>query len=877
MNEYLQKLNQFLNKGLNYIQANNLKNRILKNQINFSNETNLDTRLLNKEVISILLKNREVIEKLNIEKILYNYVIFLEDNEKLNFLNENIELIKTDEKLLSYIELLSEDSKLIFIVSNIERIEEKSRDILELALKTISIEKLLNTSLIIQLVNEFPKECYIKIKGLGKEKIEEFSSEIKEENLLDSIVEKIYEYEDDKYSFLNLDIDVEEKIKFLRKKEIKVYMREIIKSKMNDNEKIKIISELNLYNDNINVWIDLDISEELKSNILNNTPPEIYRNLIEFIFPDNIMNLNFYRLNNIVEIVSKVGERRIIPHLNAEEQKTYLFGLDLLKKFDKEEIEALIRVGFNFHYLEKNFLDKNLELLDSNISIKKLIELHDNDDLLNFKKYYQFRKGIDGLDFCESLYNSLLEYEKNKDLYNEIINNYEEHSKEKLEDIRNKWNDLMNLENKFNIKTLEEFENLDLIETKYYSNILKNETSDLEIKKAIFEILVRNNDIDSITKLGNGIDYTMESESLEDLVDLLTTVTEMTDSESIRGILKDCINLIGTKELSEIRKIGNNIEQQIIQEYRKGYVNSFTKYDKMTDEEIQEIEGIEVKNLNGCKVIELNGADFSFLSHSGGIIGGHVRCCCSQITNDDFSTFGSALHSNFTYIFSDFSPNRIKFINLGDAGCSEYINTYISPIDLSHSTQESKVGKHNEVTLSTRTENGDDGLTPSAIMISRKNILKLNEIMEYISSSNDMPKTIYVLNEEIYEEKKKNDLNKMNEIFNSYIKTLDPNLLNLIVSSTNGKREKLENVMSEIRNSIKIHIDEKIGKSKLRRNVTRYWQFSRKKNGNGRFTIPYEIMTELQQELEKMDNELMIKDNLNSRIKEITDDYEYER
>ena len=81
-------------------------------------------------------------------------------------------------------------------------------------------------------------------------------------------------------------------------------------------------------------------------------------------------------------------------------------------------------------------------------------------------------------------------------------------------------------------------------------------------------------------------------------------------------------------------------------------------------------------------------------------------------------------------------------------------------------------------------------------------------------------------------------------------------------------------LMDEIKKHIRVHMDSHVGKSSLRRNITRYWQLSRGKQVS--FQLPYEIMDELQKELEQMDNELLVKHRIKDKVKEVSDSYEYE-
>lgn len=854
MNEYLQKIKAIAKNFTNYIKARNIKKKILENNNASKDGSDLgadviDADVIDADVMNIVLQDKAVIEKLH-----------------------------NDETLLYYVSSLNEDDQLAFLNGHIDMFGENINDVYEMALKNISIEKLLTSELGTRVVNAFPRECYGIVSTLDDGKLQDINSQRTDSISLQDIANKIFQSENGeqdyqkKSDFLNENISVSDKIAVLKDKGVLIYIDEIIGSTMSDTDKIELISNLNI-SVAVNDLMRLDMNNELRAYFIDRISDSEYEAFIKGTFPAEQNRLTYYQLGRITKSISILGEDRITEHLEDSQSQTYSLVTELVDNFDEDQIQVLLSGGNNFQFLEMNFLEKHSEIRSNNFAINGLIEINNQDGgLFQFKKYSDFRENSNDLDFSESLYQSLYEYKKYGNLYNEIISNFQEFSEEEKAEFQDKWNSLMSLDNKFDIKSMQDFQRMDEIEKEYYTKVLRESNSNLEIKKAISEILVRNGNIDDITKLGNGTEYSMKNKSLEDVVDLLSTVNEITDQEALKGILSDCIGMIGSEELKRIRGIGSNIEEKIVQEYREGYTNSFTNYDEMSDEELSKIEGINVQRIDGVRVIELTGADFSFLSHTGDISGNHVRCCCTQITGDNFSTFGNGLKA-YTYIYSKFSPSRIKDVNLGDVGCSDYKNTYISADDLPSATQSSNIGTFNEVTLSTRKEKGDDGLRPSAVMTSKKvNSSEFKEFLKNLSGRDSMPQTVYVLNEDVYHEKQKQDLSRREEGLSTYLKNLDPKLLNLVLRSTGGKKESMDLLLGEIKKQISVHMDEHVGKSNLRRNITRYWQLSRGKYE--RFQLPYDISGKLQEELYQMDNELLVEHGIQDKVKEVADGYE---
>ena len=191
-------------------------------------------------------------------------------------------------------------------------------------------------------------------------------------------------------------------------------------------------------------------------------------------------------------------------------------------------------------------------------------------------------------------------------------------------------------------------------------------------------------------------------------------------------------------------------------------------------------------------------------------------------------------------------------------------------------TQRARDGweNYNEVTLSTRKEKGDDELRPSAIMTRNKvNSDGFIQVLNEVASDESKPKTVFVIHEDIYEKKREREAQEKESRLQAYLQSLDPKLLNMVLLHSGGSKEEMSKIMEEIKMNIRAHMDEKVGKGKLRRNISRYWQLSRGK-GKETYALPNEIMGELQEELAQMDNSILAREGIVSRVKEVPDDNE---
>lgn len=84
MNEYFQKIKKIVQKYINYAKANNLKKKILKENVEVECVAGLSKNSMNPAVISIALQDADVVEKLHDDKnLLYsNTQVKLEHIEK---------------------------------------------------------------------------------------------------------------------------------------------------------------------------------------------------------------------------------------------------------------------------------------------------------------------------------------------------------------------------------------------------------------------------------------------------------------------------------------------------------------------------------------------------------------------------------------------------------------------------------------------------------------------------------------------------------------------------------------------------------------------------------------------------------------------------
>ena len=673
---------------------------------------------------------------------------------------------------------------------------------------------------------------------------------------------------------LKMDKDVIEK--FFEKKAIK----EIFKLQINDKDKFQLIKMLGKKID-IETLIESNISNELTQLLKDEISDDDLKHYCKMKFPESLCLEDYDYTKKRIKFISIFG-KRIDEYLSENQKNESSIFMKIFNNFDEEYAKLL----FKSRQIEMHFDKKNVNFHKSDYHRRKEIlsliqEIYDKDNgLQKLKGYFDFRRKNTDLDLAESLLKSIDEYKKYGDLYNNLLENFEMFTEKEKAEFKDRWTDLMNLNNKFKIKNIQDFKNIDEIEKNFYLERLDWYNTPSAIKREICSILVRNPEIWNIEYLGNGTEYSMKNKSLEDVVDILSTLNEITDVETLKGIMKDCIEMIGTEELKNIRSIGRNIEEKIVQEYREGYSESLTNYEEMSDEELSKMEGIRVERINNVRVIHLEGIDFSFLAHIGDISGVYHRCCCSYITNENFATQNDGLiKGGDPYIFSKINPKRIKYINVSDAGGSKYENGYISHKDLPMASRKASEfgGRFNEVTFSTLNEDGDDKqeVKTTTKMITSK---YYDRDRIYLNSKDERnPRTLFVLHEEIYLEKNKQQNLEKEELLKKYFDSLDFKFIDTILQNA---EENADLVMSEITKIIMEHIDEKFGKNKLRKNYRRYSQLCENNRGKGDTQVNSQaehIKDKIMKVLEQMDNEFLTENSFRDKIKEVSDKYGNER
>lgn len=560
-------------------------------------------------------------------------------------------------------------------------------------------------------------------------------------------------------------------------------------------------------------------------------------------------------LNRIPNVIKIWGNK--FSNLIEDKEKAKLVK-ELYANFNEEEIYVLtsiMQIQDNSAMFEMNFFKR------TNIHPNILQEIIKKDgNLRRYKRYLQFRNGHTNLDFAENIMKTLTEYTENIELYQDMMNNISQVSLEEAEQIMNNYHQLMQMENKFGVKTFKQLQVLDEIEEQYYR--ARVETNNIEqIKKYICEILTKNSDIKKLVQLRASMGEDINKDSyIYEILDIISVIQEINNIDDLRNIFLDCINLIGTKELKDFRELSQNMEEKLVNEYRKEYVESLSNYEDLSNQEIAGMEGIAVNIINEVKVIELNGIPFNLIVHIGNIDGNASRTCCSYLTQEQYGTFGT-LETSLGAVYNKIEPSRIKYICGGDKGYSRYRNEYVTSENLVAMTENSKnLGNtYNEVTLATRkTEKEYDNgkLMPSAFATTAKigseDFYKLLADME-----GKEQKVLYVINDDIYKEKqrKRNEQRKVYE--KEYIQTLSPKVLNKLLLTVNGDYKRKDELIQTIISEISKRVDDKIEKKVIKANIRRYEELVNYKGEKPQEV--QEFIKQLNEILLQKDNEIIIK------------------
>lgn len=299
MNEYFQKIKEIAQKYINYAKANNLKKKILKGNIELEGVAGLSENLMNPAVISIALQDADVVEKLHDDKNLLYYVALLEEDDKLDFLNNHINIF-----------------------------EEDSNKVYEMVIKNIDVEKLLKTELGTRVIDAFPMEYYQKVKNLDNNRLQEINSQRDNEISLYDIANKVYQNEkgewayEKKQAFLNENIDVKNKADVLKKEGLLVYAFDAINSTMSDTDKIKLIEDLDISLE-VSDWINCNMSEKLKAFIMNKTSDGMYKTFVNELFVYNQSVMPYPNVEKIIQSSAVLGRKKFEKYIDLSHQAAY--------------------------------------------------------------------------------------------------------------------------------------------------------------------------------------------------------------------------------------------------------------------------------------------------------------------------------------------------------------------------------------------------------------------------------------------------------------------------------------------------------------------------------------------------------------------------
>ena len=303
MNKYLQKIQEIARKFINHVKANELKKKILQNNIASQDEKNLDTDVVDLAIMDLVLQDEEVIQKLYEDKTLFNYVFCLKDDDQLSFFNNHIDMFKED------------------INSIYERLLDK-----------INIKKILNTQLGSRVIDAFPLKAYEKIKDLTEEEIEAINNQGIVKISLEDIAGKAFQKEKGdkdwkkKYAFLcEKTISIKDKISVLKKKKESLIIdaTEIIGLPLiSDKDKKELINSLNLEcNVKDWIWYSNSMSDELKKFLISRPPESNYKDFADEVVLEDPHMLSYDSFERICKNDSILSDEKISSKLNFKQKE----------------------------------------------------------------------------------------------------------------------------------------------------------------------------------------------------------------------------------------------------------------------------------------------------------------------------------------------------------------------------------------------------------------------------------------------------------------------------------------------------------------------------------------------------------------------------
>ena len=109
----------------------------------------------------------------------------------------------------------------------------------------------------------------------------------------------------------------------------------------------------------------------------------------------------------------------------------------------------------------------------------------------------------------------------------------------------------------------------------------------MDVKKLKVEIIKKltgKNDINLLLLNGRS-EQVKKYSKFNELVNIINSIYEIEDENELKNILKDITELEKDGKLYEIRQI--DIESEIREEYASEYNDTATRYDKLSDEELE--------------------------------------------------------------------------------------------------------------------------------------------------------------------------------------------------------------------------------------------------------------------------------------------------
>lgn len=322
-------------------------------------------------------------------------------------------------------------------------------------------------------------------------------------------------------------------------------------------------------------------------------------------------------------------------------------------------------------------------------------------------------------------------------------------------------------------------------------------------------------------------------ENLEELLDLYVSARiDISSDTKLSATFEKLLSICDCQNLSELQEIQAEIENEDLTEfqesmigfnkkiendifYKQSHTRAITDFSKMSDEEIQYQEGIDLESRDGVKIYTLNGIPFHMFVHKGEYSGtrgshGDDQLSVSMISDKiKLNTIG-ATQVRRLLVFNSIKANDIIEMGTQDLGQDDrrhydVLKEQKMMIDEFLSNVTNIRGK-DYTDYSVHTVYTDEGeikpegkLQPDALYI--KGEVQPEDI-EYAKARG---LNIYAYQEEKYQERAITDDKEFEELLSEYAENLDPNLLVPLRNKTPIKSEefidKIKNILLENKGS----------------------------------------------------------------------------